>query len=98
MCGQRARQTLVSLIQGRTVSCEWNDTDRYGRRLSTCMVDQINLNAAMVYTGYAIAYRKYSKRYVSFEQEAKANKNGIWNGEFVAPTDHRKSGRKLRPF
>jgi hypothetical protein len=41
----------------------------------------------------ALAYRKYSKRYVPEEDKARAAKRGMWAGEFVAPWDWRKGKR-----
>ena len=38
----------------------------------------------------ALAYRRYSKKYVPEEDEAKAAKKGMWAGEFVAPLDWRR--------
>jgi len=95
LCGQRAREVLQSLVAGETVDCNWTEKDRWGRRLSTCSINDVNLNAAMVFTGYAIAYRQYSERYVLIEKEAKENRNGIWQGEFAEPSEHRRTGQKL---
>ena len=95
MCGAKAARVLDSLVKGQQVTCEWTEKDRYGRALSTCRADGINLNAAMVYTGYAVAYRRYSDRYVMYEDEARENRNGIWSGKFLMPWDHRKRGRKV---
>ncbi len=46
-----------------------------------------------MYEGLALAYRKYSKRYVPEEDEAKAAKRGLWAGEFAAPWDWRRGER-----
>ena len=94
-CGQRAREVLQSLVANETVKCDWQEKDRWGRRLSTCSINSVNLNAAMVFTGYAVAYRQYSERYVLIEKEAREKQNGIWQGEFVQPAEHRRSGEKL---
>ena len=91
LCGQRAREVLQSLVSGENVECHWSDKDRWGRRLSTCRINGTNLNAAMVFTGYAVAYRLYSERYVLIEKEARDKQNGIWQGEFVIPSEHRLS-------
>ena len=40
--------------------------------------------------GYAIAYKKYSKKYVLDEQYAKENKLGIWRGNFIEPEKWRR--------
>ena len=58
---------------------------------------RLSLNSAayarLVYEGMALAYRKYSKRYVPEEDKASAAKRGLWAGEFVAPWDWRKGKR-----
>ena len=40
--------------------------------------------------GYAIAYKRYSKKYILEEQYAKKNKLGIWQGTFQKPEEWRK--------
>jgi len=93
-CGQAAARMLQSLIKGQRVVCEWSSKDRYHRRLSTCHVNDVSLNAAMVFAGYAVAYRRYSSAYVEYETAAKEQGSGIWAGEFMLPWDHRKKGPK----
>ena len=93
-CGIQAKQMLETLVKDQIVTCEWTENDRYKRPLSTCSVNDINLNAAMVYAGYAVAYRRYSERYIDVEQRARKNASGIWLGEFLMPWVHRKNGRK----
>ena len=45
----------------------------------------------MVSNGYAVAYRKYSKKFVSEEIFAKKEKLGLWSGTFMMPWDYRKN-------
>jgi len=45
----------------------------------------------MVLNGYAVAYRKYSKKFVAAENLAKKDKLGLWNGTFKMPWDWRKT-------
>ena len=49
-----------------------------------------NLNQWMVRNGYAIAYRRYSKKYILDEDFAKENKLGLWQGKFMSPEKWRK--------
>ena len=53
--------------------------------------DKTNINAWMVRNGYAVAYRKYSKKFVSQEIFAKKEKLGLWSGTFMMPWDYRKN-------
>lgn len=95
LCGQEAKNVLKRLVANKRVYCEWSKYDRYKRALSTCHVDDINLAAAMVYMGYAVAYRKYSEAYVAYEVASRREKNGIWNGTFDMPWDHRRAGKRI---
>lgn len=88
-CGKAAREALVRLIGGRALSCSGQELDIYSRRLMTCHVDGTNINAAMVASGWALAYRQYSTIYVSQERAAQVRQTGLWAGAFVAPWDWR---------
>ena len=44
----------------------------------------------MVRNGYAVAYRRYSKEYISDEDFARENKLGLWQGKFIKPEKWRK--------
>lgn len=88
-CGQKSAFFLSDIISGSTVKCDQKDTDRYGRAVSECFSKGLNLNAEMVKSGWAMAYRKYSHAYISDEAHAKKNKLGMWAGEFQAPWDYR---------
>tara|TARA_B100002051_G_C16472986_1_gene504209 strand:+ start:541 stop:681 length:141 start_codon:yes stop_codon:yes gene_type:complete len=44
----------------------------------------------MVRNGYAIAYRRYNKKYIPDEDFAKENKLGLWKGKFMDPEKWRK--------
>ena len=91
-CGIAAREALVRLIHGRTVSCTGNESDRYDRRIMTCFVGEMEINAAMVAGGWALAFRRYSDIYVGEEQIARTKQAGLWSGAFIAPWDWRHRG------
>jgi endonuclease YncB( thermonuclease family) len=59
-CGIAARDELARLVRHRTVTCTGNETDRYGRHITTCFVGETDINAAMVASGWALAFRRYS--------------------------------------
>ena len=56
-----------------------------------CFVNNIDMNEFMVRHGWAIAYRYYSRDYIEFEDKAKSNKVGIWQGSFQEPYSFRKN-------
>jgi endonuclease YncB( thermonuclease family) len=76
-CGQRATQALANLIAGRAVQCEIVGRDTYGRVLAVCTAADIELNRTMVRDGWALAFVKYSERYVADESAAEAAKAGL---------------------
>ena len=84
-CGRQARNALVSLIGDRTVSCSGWERDRYGRLLGVCTAGDVDLNAALVAAGWAVAYGAYSAE----EQRAREAGAGIWAGSFQEPRDWR---------
>lgn len=94
-CGQQAALALQDYIGRRTVACVKRDTDRYGRIIGRCSVGGVDLNAWMVESGWAVAYRGYATDYVNEEQRARAARVGIWSGAFVMPWDWRR-GQRLR--
>lgn len=92
-CGALSTSTLRSLIRGRPVSCTVTGRDRYGRALGVCTAGGAEVNTEMVRAGYALAFRRYSERYVPDEDVAKAKRVGVWSGEFTPPWEHRRVAR-----
>lgn len=88
-CGQRAARFLNDLIEGEVVSCELTGRDRYGRALGICFVAGRDINSEMVRSGWALAFRRYSARYVGEEREVEASGAGLWSGTFYMPWDWR---------
>jgi endonuclease YncB( thermonuclease family) len=96
LCGKEAAFALADQIGSQVVRCEHEDIDRYKRVVATCSAGGIDLNQWMVARGQALAYRRYSDRYVPDEEKARAARLGIWDGEFQAPWNYR-HGRSGRP-
>jgi endonuclease YncB( thermonuclease family) len=93
LCGAAATIALRKLIGGAQVTCAQRDKDRYGRVVAVCHANGKDLNAAMVLSGMALAYRKYSDDYIGQEASAKAAGRGLWAGQFVAPWEWRRGKR-----
>ena len=90
-CGKIATDVLAKKINRNWVRCRVQDRlDRYQRYIGVCFVGSTNLNKWMVRTGHAVAYRRYSKNYISDEKYAKKNKLGLWSGDFIDPEKWRK--------
>ena len=92
-CGQVSANRMASYVSGKTVSCEVKDKDRYGRLVATCFVNGVDVNELLVSEGWAVAYRQYSKDYVSAEENAKKLGLGMWRGKFVQPWNWRRGER-----
>ena len=89
-CGRVSKEKLITKIDTTEIKCISSSKDRYKRYIATCYKGKTNLNQWMVRNGYAIAYRRYSKKYVPDEDFAKENKLGLWQGKFVNPEKWRK--------
>ena len=93
-CGESATQALRTRIGTGAVTCTIEGRDRYNRALGICYAaDGTDLNGWLVRQGYALAYRRYSTKYVPEENEAKATRAGIWADEFVPPWAWRRGQR-----
>ena len=88
-CGKISTQKLQKKINNKVITCKILDVDRYKRFIGECYKRNLNLNSWLVSNGYAVAYRKYSKKYISNEINAKNEKKGIWQGKFEMPWDFR---------
>ena len=92
-CGQKSTEALIKKINNKKVTCKISDIDYFKRLIGECYKRKTNLNAWLVSNGYAVAFRKYSKKYVPEEIFAKQEKKGIWQGKFEMPWDYRKLNR-----
>ena len=89
-CGRVSKEKLITKIDTSEIKCISSSKDRYKRYIATCYKGKTNLNQWMVRNGFAIAYRRYSKKYVPDEVFAKENKLGLWQGKFMEPEKWRK--------
>jgi endonuclease YncB( thermonuclease family) len=88
-CGQESRAALRKLLRSGLVTCIGGERDRFGRLLVSCRVRGIDINAAMVRDGHAIAFGGFERE----EAEAKAAFRGVWAGTFERPQDWRRRHR-----
>lgn len=95
-CGEAAASELRRLTRGRDVTCTRRDQDDYGRMVATCRAGDVDLAAALVSAGLAVAYRRYSDDYVDEERAARTAKRGLWAGEFTRPDEWRREDRAER--
>ena len=56
--GRQARDAMAEMLRGKTVRCEKQDQDtKNGRPVAICYADNVDVGAAMVDRGLAVAYR-----------------------------------------
>ena len=90
-CGEVARRGLEQTIAGKPVNCVATELDMYRRTIATCTVGGKDLAGAMIVSGYAVAFRRYSEAYVAQEVAARSQDVGIWATEFQMPWEYRQS-------
>jgi endonuclease YncB( thermonuclease family) len=91
-CGKEAAFALQALLGQKTVTCETERKDRYGRWLARCRVSDMGVAEWMAGRGWAVPYRDCkcdSIRHVS--SFARGQRVGIWSGTFMMPWDWRKT-------
>ena len=89
-CGILSTNKLKNKIKDNIIICKTKGKDRYKRIIAECFKDKTNLNSWLVRNGYAVAYLKYSKKYLAAQNLAKKENRGIWRGKFEMPWDWRK--------
>ena len=90
-CGITAKQILIDKIGNNKVICISEGKDQYKRTLAECFVNDESLSSYLVRSGYAFAYRRYSKKFIPDENYARINKIGIWAMKFEYPWDYRRN-------
>lgn len=80
-CGGKAREVLAKLVSGKTLNCQPDGQDRFGRILATCSAGTTDLGSAMVAAGMAISADAYDRE----EAAARAAGLGLWAGSFEQP-------------
>ena len=89
-CGLTAKKILIDKIAENKIVCIREGKDQYKRTLAECFVNDESLSSYLVKSGYAFAYRRYSKKFIADEDFARTNKIGMWSMEFDYPWDWRK--------
>ena len=89
-CGRVAARELRKKIAGGRTSCREHGRDQYDRALGTCYANGVDLNGWMVSQGLALAYRRYSRRYVGDENAARAARAGAHSGKYEPPWEWRR--------
>lgn len=94
-CGAESTKALHELIGGQEVRCSTLRPDRYGRDLAVCFVGAVELNRAMIRSGWALSY--LADDYAAEQRTAQIEQRGVWKGEFVEPEAFRRGDRRTVP-
>ncbi len=89
-CGVISTNALKKKIKNQLITCGAKSIDKYKRYVSVCYLKKKDLNKWMVKNGHAIAYKRYSKKYIEAQNYAKQNKLGLWQGKFIEPEKWRR--------
>ena len=99
-CGHLAKTYLEDIIKNqdyyKKIYCYYSGRDKYKRILGECMLGEtssVNINNEMVFWGHAVAYLRYSKKYLKAQENAMQWKNGLWRGKFDMPEEWRKKNK-----
>ena len=102
--GNRSKQALAELIDGKMVTVEYNKLDKYQRLVGKIIFHGQDVNLLQIKLGLAWHYKKYEKEqdvedrsvYANAEYLAQVVKAGLWSdGNPIAPWDYRKQRREL---
>lgn len=82
--GQRAKEFTSQYVFGKIVEVEPVATDHYGRTVALVYFNNNSLNEAIIKSGFAWAYKKYSVKpqcaeWIFFELQARVEKLGLWS-------------------
>lgn len=81
-----SKEFLASMVQGRMVTADCPERDKYGRSVCTLSVGGTNVNAEMVRNGWAWANTANNGRYlrdrslIGMQEEARLARKGLWQG------------------
>lgn len=79
--GEEATESLTAILARGELRCATRDTDRYGRTVAECWVNQQSIGDAMVRSGWAWALPRFSgNTYLPAQEEAERAGRGVWAG------------------
>ncbi|XP_073119077.1 staphylococcal-like nuclease CAN2 [Henckelia pumila] len=95
--GQRAKEELTNIVQGKCLRALVFGEDRYGRCVADVYCDGIFLQKSMLKKGLAWHYKAYDQRplLAKWEKIARAKRMGLWaSPDPEMPWDWRKNNRR----
>jgi len=95
--GNKSKQALKQLVDGKAVQVEVQTTDQYGRWVGRVYVGGVDVSAELVQTGNAWVFRRYlrDRSLLDLEEQARSHKRGLWattEAQAVPPWEWRRYG------
>lgn len=99
-----AKKFNERLVEGKFVKIEFDvdKTDKYGRLLGYCYVDDIFVNARLIEEGFAVLYTrppnvKYVDEFIKLQRQAREDKKGLWGAyETISHNEAHKHVNQIR--
>jgi len=97
-CGQEAIRQLKKFTGATPLDCKVMSQGQSDMSLvsAVCNINNNDLGVAMVSSGWAFANPYETKVYIPYEQAARNAKNGMWAGQFYAPSEWRRRKENQR--
>lgn len=87
-CGTAARETLAGLVRGKRINCEILGEGDVAKR-ARCHLGEKDLAEELVRQGHVFAHGGFWSTYAGVQDEAQAEKIGLWDGEAERPQEFR---------
>ena len=78
-CAAASAQALARLVNGRSIACEIQGRDSFGRGLGRCAAGGLDVNQELIAAGFAIAAPGSRGALASAEAEARQAGRGLWS-------------------
>lgn len=97
--GNVSKRSLSDMVFNQQVDVDWLKEDRYGRKVGKVLLNNEDVNLKQIKRGLTWYFKKYKSdvaqedriTYVQAQQEAEANKTGLWvDPNPIPPWDFRK--------
>ncbi len=85
-CGLIAAGRLAELAAGHIVRCEALGPGNYTHVIGACVAGGRDLAEELVRAGWALAYTRYSDKFLAAEEEASREKRGLWRQTSAKPS------------
>lgn len=86
-CGLASAAALLQAVKDREVDCRGNSNNADGELIAICFIAGRSVNQFMIELGWAEADRSVTSMFNDIEAEARADRRGLWNSDYLSATD-----------